>query len=716
MKLICNAILAAKRGAALTAALLLMLGWGVQESNGQFIGRWLSIGELHEEYSESGGEATNAFSHQDFAYPGIHHGESLAAGQANWLSVVDWTDENGKTWPVKTLHNGIDAPGAEENFPVKHELISRFEPTEVYVDGFETFGRYVPEHTVDPSIPADRMIHNVVNTYIGLTMERKIYAFSNEHHDNYHIIEHTFTNTGNVDGDEEIELPEQTLKDAYYFPIQNYSDMEGAKMVDWGSVWGRSIMNDMVGDGQENYETDLRATYAWHGYSPRYTKFNSLGVPAIDGSEGFWDSDTTGRLASAWFVGQATLHADKSVQDNSNDPKQPATSIFFDYDRTEVRSPKPFDAQQMQDIRKEWITAGHMYPHHADLVTGEEAPWDRDRFARQNQDPGVGLTGGYSTAQGYGPYTLAPEESFTVVTVKGADGLAKKASYEIGNAFKKAWQEGDEWKEIGFDANGDGTITADETMSKQHWVMTARDSLFQTFERATANYESGYDIPKPPMPPKEFRVTSGVDKIDLSWELQDGANPEGFEIYRGRISPRGAPETGFQYKKVTTLGAGASSYEDREVSRGINYYYYIQAVGKANTDSTGHTPVGVALKSNRYYTQTHDPAILKRPPGSGMANARVVPNPLYLGNEETLRWPERDYRVAFLDIPGNCTIKIFTEMGEQIRTLEHTDGSGDEYWNLTTSSNQIVVSGIYLAVITNNETGEQITRKIIVVR
>ena len=56
-------------------------------------------------------------------------------------------------------------------------------------------------------------------------------------------------------------------------------------------------------------------------------------------------------------------------------------------------------------------------------------------------------------------------------------------------------------------------------------------------------------------------------------------------------------------------------------------------------------------------------------------------------------------KLAFFNIPGQCRIKIFTETGELVKTIEHTDGSGDEYWYATTEYNQVVVSGIYIAHI-----------------
>jgi hypothetical protein len=112
---------------------------------------------------------------------------------------------------------------------------------------------------------------------------------------------------------------------------------------------------------------------------------------------------------------------------------------------------------------------------------------------------------------------------------------------------------------------------------------------------------------------------------------------------------------------------------------------------------------------------------LKRGPGSGIEAARVVPNPFNLGSVDDIRWPDIQDKIGFLDIPGYCNIRIYTELGEHIRTIEHNDGSGDEYWDMMTYAQQLVVSGVYLAYIEEtdenmNPTGNTVIRKIIIIR
>ena len=61
-------------------------------------------------------------------------------------------------------------------------------------------------------------------------MKRKIYQFSNPYYDNFHVTEYTFINTGNIDGDEEIEIDART-SDAIAIairmgcPIFTYNDI-----------------------------------------------------------------------------------------------------------------------------------------------------------------------------------------------------------------------------------------------------------------------------------------------------------------------------------------------------------------------------------------------------------------------------------------------------------------------------------------------------------
>jgi hypothetical protein len=87
-----------------------------------------------------------------------------------------------------------------------------------------------------------------------------------------------------------------------------------------------------------------------------------------------------------------------------------------------------------------------------------------------------------------------------------------------------------------------------------------------------------------------------------------------------------------------------------------------------------------------------------------------------------LQYVGAEYKLMFVNLTPVCTIKIYNESGDLIRTLEHTSGSGGEAWAdatqqnyLTTDSGQMVVSGLYIANITTPE-GETKNVKFVIVR
>ena len=124
------------------------------------------------------------------------------------------------------------------------------------------------------------------------------------------------------------------------------------------------------------------------------------------------------------------------------------------------------------------------------------------------------------------------------------------------------------------------------------------------------------------------------------------------------------------------------------------------------------------IKSSRFFAQTYAPATKKTPGADKLtSNVRVVPNPYIISADpNNLLYPGEENKLAFVNIPGECTIKIYSEIGELIDTINHNDGSGAAFWYSTTSSNQFVVSGLYIAVITDDKTGDREIVKFVVIR
>jgi len=662
-------------------------------SYAQYTVKWLSVGSLHNWYSEIGSEIEHGnlkVQQCGMQWPAIYNRQDMQAAKAFWIGCKNFTDEKGVNYPYKVVHIGPRVTGSNEFFPIQFEMHSRFEPPKTTVDFINSYEKRVENDVVDPTLKPDRMIVNVSNSQVGITMTRKIMQFSHRYHDNYIICDYTFTNTGNVDDDPEIELPNQRLEDVYFFFQYRWAVcFQTRYLIGNATGWGINTMLDARGDGvlQDPPNEQFRAQFAWHGKYPPFTLYDNIGAPIWNpaGSAGYIGvADTVGRLGSPQFIGVVTLHADKSPTDPTDDPNQPSTTTYESSDDANTSQNDPYNIAKMES-EYGWMTKGRMSPRHAWKVEPS------GNFAEPTGDPALGTPGGFSACNGYGPYTLRPGESVRIVWAEGAAGLSREMAIEIGKQFKQ------------------GQISA---KVKNEWVLSGRDSLFQTFRRAIANFQSGYNIQQPPKPPSMFRVNGGGDRIILEWDVyENDPSLTGFEIYRAK------GQYDSTYQLIHTAGPVDRSYNDTVLERGVSYYYYIVSLGgEIPANPALNIPADI-LRSSRYYTQSYDPTNLKRPAGESLNQIRVVPNPYNISADPNrLKFPGEGDKLAFYNIPGECTIKIYTETGELIKTIEHTDGSGDAYWTCTTEHQQIVVSGVYIAVVTDNKTGKSQIVKFLIIR
>jgi hypothetical protein len=682
--------------------------------------KFMAVGSLQSWFTNTGCEAEEILvknqQQNGMQWPAIYLYQDMAAARGFWIGTTNFTDQNGMSFPFKVVHSGPRVSGQGEFFPVSFQTISQFDPPEATVDGDKTSDKPLENDAVDPTLAADREIRVVVNTSIGITMTRRILAFGQQFHDNYFVYEYTFKNTGNVDGDAEIELPNQTLTGVYFFwQYRNAVCRESRYVIGNSTGWGINTMNDTRGDGLNpattffpgNQDNDVRAQYSWHGKLPSFTLYDNIGAPVWNPPQSTFEpfsdrSDTSGRLTAHQFIGLVTLHADRALGDPSDDPNQPATTGYEGSDDPLTSQNDQFNVGKMTR-EYGWMSKGHVSPRHADLVGPSGDP--------STGYNGAQTSGGQSFTNGYGPYTLAPGDSVKIVMAEGASGINRQRAIDVGRVYK-------------------ADPTPAQALIKNQVFYTGRDSLFQTFRRAIANFQSGYTIPRSPKPPKTFTVESGGDRISLSWDVYESdPNLTGFRIYRslGKYDNE-------NYELIHEAGPAERSYNDQSVVRGVGYFYYIVAVGQASNSGVGNTPPNEALVSSRYYSQTYDPAFLKRQAGSSLSEIRIVPNPYSNAayhnatDPNSLRFQDAIDRISFFNIPGQCKIRIYTELGELIYELDHTDGSGDASWNSITSSNQIIVSGVYIVHFTVTQdqrdsqgnilyqAGDTAFRKLVVIR
>ncbi len=93
----------------------------------------------------------------------------------------------------------------------------------------------------------------------------------------------------------------------------------------------------------------------------------------------------------------------------------------------------------------------------------------------------------------------------------------------------------------------------------------------------------------------------------------------------------------------------------------------------------------------------------------------VFPNPYFAYNlEETQLHHEH---VTFINLPAECTIRIFTIAGQLVRTIDHEEATATTHrWDLRNENNLPVASGLYIAHIDVPDVGEKIVKMAVVFR
>jgi hypothetical protein len=648
--------------------------------------KWIQIGALHGWFAENGSEKEEGIAvnrqQNGLRWPAFYDDQDCQAAKALWIGTTNFTDENGASYPAKVVAVGPRHWGPGEFFPKLFTMSTRFSAPSVIVDG--ALGTSIPDYVdgdTDPDLIADRVLTNIVGTSIGIDMTRKVYAFAHQFHDNYFIYEYEFKNTGDVNGDGVPEL-NKTLENVYFYFHHRYSvGREGCVFPETGdgTQWGMNALWETLGD-DENSTDPFRAIWTSHG---RFSdaKHDNIGAPNTTASSSYFlYARGDGHLGAAQYCGWLTIHADKSATDKSDDKNQPRTVSYEDSDDPLTMCTDFIDQYDLGKMEKryELMTKGYVRPRHVDLV-GDKAV------------DAAGPPAGFFGAIGYGPYRLEIGQSVKIVVAEAVAGLNREQCYKIGGDWLAAR------------CTYPGVIGNDA--AKNAWVRTGKDSLYETFRRATENWNSGLKLAQPPDPPRFFEVNSGGDRISLSWSNSSESDPtlKGYKIYRAD-----SVWDNYMYKLIAEVPKGVLSYDDRTPVRGYSYYYYLEAVGDGSNNG------GIELVSNRQATQTYDPAYLMRPAEDDMSNIVVVPNPFNI-KARSLQYKGENDKLMFLDIPPVCTIKIYTERGDLIKTIYHTNGSGDEAWHSNTEFRQIVVSGLYIAYFETPD-GRTTYRKFVVIR
>jgi len=665
--------------------------------------RWVVVGQLQSYFYDYGTETENESGTNFFSWPTQYSTDQTTfRGKGIWLGATDYFDpvqEKNKT--VKVIGSGPRIPSNHYNmiFPQSIKMIGKYNHPTVIVDeqiaSSNTLYDAVDEW--DENLPCDRLVINKFNTSIGVSVTRKIYAFNQQNHDDYFIYDYVFKNTGiyNEAGD----VYEQTLNNfyAYYMWRPSFS---GVTSLEWGSTWGAFSSQWGSSNLIHNFTTKdpegMRGFYSWYG--PTNADEHPLS-PQQDW--GCPDHEDTGVLGSAKYLGAVVLFASKSADNfDADDENQPATDAYVGGDGAIMETAvSQYDEVFMQQ-RYNVMSEGHIAASQSeDCLSAVGTDGYVEDWTTSNPYRNTNTNGGAMQGFGFGGYTLAPGDSIRIVMAEGVNGISWEKCREIGKKWI-AYHNGTSEPSLDYPPEGSNEWGFEEHNAyKRAWCETGVDSILKVFQNAEDNFNAGINVPAPPPPPENFTVSSGGNKITLTWsDNATGApNFDGYVIYRSEGEVKQYTTV---YKKVFECSGGTDLthvFEDTSAVRGFNYYYYIQS---KDDGSQNIAEPGKPLYSSLFWTLTSVPAYLRRPAGSFLEHVRVVPNPYDIRSRMFQFGEDYQYdRIAFYELPPVCRVKVFTERGDLIWEKEHRDGSGDELWDSITSSRQIIVSGVYILCV-----------------
>jgi len=686
--------------------------------------RFLQVGMLQNWFSSGGCEIEVGRRHvvedqQDgFRYPAMYKNQDMQAAKGLWIGTTNFSDplRDGHTYDYKVVHFGPRSlDETAEVLPKQFKLIGQSEPPEVLVNGSPASAIRHNEQLdeIDPDLKSDRLLYNVVNTSMGVTITRKIYAFSQSSHDGFFLYDFVFKNTGVYDNDgnrHNLTLTDVIFFFQYRWAMTKYACSNGYGWAARSATWGHNTIHEIL---HPNYGDNYRAIYAWHGLHSEFDG-NNIGAPNT-GSETI---AADGFLGAPQFPGVLTIQVDNGPGDNSDAPDQFAHAPYFDSDNPITWPNDQFDADRMADeyeyMSKELPNKPQaekaQYPHNPGW---QDAPFGD---TKNGDDYEIGGFSGMTQGIGYGPYMLAPGDSIHIVMAECAGSI----NWDIREQVGVNWYHGNAPYNL-----PDGSQTNDRNTYKDAWVFTGRDSLLQAFDYAFSAWNHNLSIDPGPPPPEQFTITSGGDHITLEWSN----NPENYDHFGGYQLYRRVDHPDSTFELIFTCGGNTGQpvvqeFVDWNVRREFGYYYSVLSFddGTVNTIEPGEI-----IKSSPFLTETGEPATLLRDPSENLQDIRVVPNPYNHSMQEFRVDGGTENEIMFYNLPPKCRIKIYTERGDQIKTIHHTDNSGEDSWNLVTKKGDEIASGLYIAYIEVTEDyyksgqlvtkkGTGVTRKFIVIR
>ena len=595
---------------------------------------------------------------------------------------------------------------------------------------------------VDPSkcLGTSDQTVTVTNQYTnGITVQRKVIAWGQNLDNNYSIIDLTFTNTTNT-----------TFTNFYVFLHNGEYPFVQADGNNPSVASADRYANGNTPRKWYHYygakTSDTLRVYYYYSSDDPENPGDRMGQPlTVQG----------GRLLDYNFTFVATLHA-------SAQPYTPSGTIVNNIDQNDqddMNQPSVTSVANMQNVlnlplfSSSYQSTGTDATNYYHLLNGTSnlssddmtGPDIRPGHHRANLDEqgkvAPGGENGISTFSNsfesmltsYGPYTFAPGQQIRIVTATGIAGISRDKAIEVGEAWYKDTKDGTNTLTDSpnlpnpttgyFPANfvfPDGATETDK--KKDRWVSTGINVIHQTVSKAKWNFEHNYQAPVTPPPPSDLTITGTGEGITLNWSDISAEGMIDFIGYRVMKKLGNTDTTNYKevFRSDTTNNKSTNTFTDKQIRVGAFYYYYVQAIGKVpDNDLNAYPPDrGKTIYSGRIYfynnTQVVGQALVNQ--AGDLDKIAMVPNP-FNWKDPLLRGygysNPSNLRIQFYELPHTVTIRIFTEAGSLVKTIEHNQDSGSNSWNMTNENGQTVASGIYIVLFQTPDGGTSYQKLVI---
>lgn len=574
----------------------------------------------------------------------------------------------------------------------------------------DNFGTVNPAYGAFQNHTYDEIVQVTDSTILGINVSRTLLGWSQNYNDDYVIADLMFTNAS-ADTLDSVYINLNFSKDNLEYsnghnPAPGTSDNFKLGSNDWHHYYGGK-----PGDS-------LRVFYEYSADDPQKPGDN-MGSPAVT---------QNGRLLDPDFTYMTVLHASKQPftdpSQDVDDFMQPKVTYFGRNFPKTVQN-DVYNSSNFYVIRGGFSDDYPMPGAFPD--THHEANGDEMGFADNSQTPAAYPENASYRYVSFGPYTMLPGQKVHIVYANGYTGIGFKKGQEVG----QEWLDGTlqdppnmpnpntGWLPANFQFPSGAT---EMDKRKDKWISMGLDSVMLSAYRAKWNYDHNYNIPQAPPPPETVSVTGYGDGVEIDWTDPQAETMPNFSGYRimARISNADTIFYSPVYNSDASDKSAKHSFKLKDILFGAQYYFYVQSKALIAADDPNADPTtrGKMMYSSRLLFPDINSVQPPHFPQYDMSKIRIVPNPYNIKDPLLITYGFTNQRnIAFYNLPPQCTIKIFTENGDLVQTIQHNNplGTGSENWNMLTSSQQVINSGVYIAVF-QKPSGEISYQKFIVVR